>query len=240
MCGLVLSDQFAVKLKSLMVDLATKGQTEGIPVRAYRDPEFTKFRSLPQVEMERNYLNFVIYYEVCSEVLAEGGRLGDSKLVVWRMIKKLGLVPTEDLFSVLEDDDIIEIYDASGIQIFRNFNFFDISSYTLEELYSYPWSDLYERNQFVTKQINDYAIQIFTGQVDHTLPISVPKHNLEERFSLFKHTMEMEERYFSPLYTPDRSAVRAGVAVSKVRVIDSLEKRALSKINLNGVESDAR
>ncbi|NJL24241.1 MAG: hypothetical protein HC902_03040 [Calothrix sp. SM1_5_4] len=78
-------------------------------------------------------------------------------------MRELGLRPTADLFGELDKSDIIEIYSEEHIQLFRTFNMFECISYSLDELFSYEWWDLFQRDPAITEQLTQVAISLATA-----------------------------------------------------------------------------
>ncbi len=63
------------------------------------------------------------------EIAASGENSKDSKMYLWRALKKLHLVPPADVLNYVTEEDIVEIYFLDEIQAFRNFKFMELTSY---------------------------------------------------------------------------------------------------------------
>lgn len=85
----------------------------------------------------------------------------------------------DDIWAKVHPDDIIEVYDASDIQIFRTFNFFKASSYSLLDLLTHEWFHLWER----PKVILDGMLRLMErlhNEISSVEPAGIPRHILKE------------------------------------------------------------
>lgn len=85
----------------------------------------------------------------------------------------------DDIWKHVRPDDIIEIYDESDIQIFRTFNFFKASSYSLLDLLTHEWFHLWER----PKVILDSMLRLMErlhNDIETVEPAGIPRHILKE------------------------------------------------------------
>ena len=127
--------------------LATIGESYGVLIRTYHSEELPYFSKLSSIDQETAVTRLSQYVSICQDVVAGGGSLRSSRTFVWRALKEMGLLPDSDLFTRIEEDEIIEIYNLDHIQIFRNLPFFEYCSYTLEDLYARPWHQLFLRDE---------------------------------------------------------------------------------------------
>lgn len=127
----------------------------------------------------------------------------DNRLHAWSALASLGFVPPNDLFDKISSQDIIEIYDASSIQLFRSFELFNHISYSFSELFCFPWMELFERDEFVGQRMFHAAELVLSGKVEGVFSTNMPSHIVEEKFSASKHWIEMKHRLLSPLHRAD-------------------------------------
>lgn len=126
----------------------------------------------------------------------------------------------ENLFSLIDDGDVVEIYDHLGRQIYRNLTFCKLSSYSLLDVAVNTWQELYERPANTIEGIYGRVVEQLTTDV-LTQSYDVEKHVLKERFIYSKRqrVFLMDMKYISPLEDRD-AAKRVGViSVAKVQVI---------------------
>ncbi len=187
-----------------------------------RPETWERFRSFNDLEQEKCVNNAKLYLEICQETLKapEPAPLSNDNKLIWYALKKLGLIPTGDLFDLLDDSYVVEIYNPQGIQVFRNYRFFEISSYNFAELFIYPWHELYQRDASIDAHIFEYSKDIFSGAVKSTVNVTeIPRHNIKELFSPEKKKLEMQQRYFAPLKSKISNEIY-GAALSEVMVVE--------------------
>lgn len=195
----ILNEEF----KTIATDISLMLQAEGKTVRPYV-AGLPHFSSL-SLEKKRNAVEQVRFYqELCHAQLADGYKINDSLTFTWKAFRRLGLVPSSDLFNNIENEDIIEIYSKEHVQLFRNFNFFDCCSYTLEELNTYEWWSLFERDEETNQQIIAATNLVFSGEKEGTFVPDVPKHLLREARSADRFSMNHQIRKMAPVYRNKR------------------------------------
>ena len=193
--SLALDESFKRLSKTICMLLST----EGVHIRAYRDglPYFSKL-TVQQKESVVQHLRF--FHDLCLDQVGEGYKLKDSLSFTWRAFRKLGLTPPSDLFHAVTDEHIVEIYSSENVQLFRNFNFFNVCSYSLEELHSLEWWSLYRRDPKITQMMFGAAEMIFTGQIKTCFPPNLGPHVVEELSSTGKLRMEYNVDLAGPLF----------------------------------------
>ncbi len=112
------------------------------------------------------------------------------------------------MFEKIKENHIIEIYDRENIQIFRNFNFFDVVSYTLEDVLCRPWTELFIReNPEHSASILNAVEKFYSAEeVNVTSLEHVGTQRLSEQDSPFNLKVDLIVNYVAPIYFADRSA----------------------------------
>lgn len=169
--------------------------------------------------------DFINYESIVLSSIKQTTNLNDDKTLLWAVLKKLNLRFDGDLFSNLEEDDVIEIYRNDNIQVFRNFRFHQICSYNYSDLFIRRWDELFQRDNFVTKQIQNAAFKIFSGEANGRLDLdNIVPHHLQEAHSPKLYLLDMKMRFFYPLKNK-LGQVEYGLAVSKVNIVDKESKK---------------
>lgn len=172
---------------------------EGIRVEPFLPglPHFTKLSN----PIKQNVLRSLkVYLSICLEQVEEGYEIKDSKTLTWRALRKLGLTPPSDLFGHLTDEDIIEIYDLEGRQIYRNFCFYKHCSYSLEELYSVEWWYLFSRDSAITEFLMEEVQKVYQDEFSGIYFSQSGKHLVKELISVDRLSNYYRAKVFSPLY----------------------------------------
>lgn len=116
--------------------------------------------------------------------------------------RRLGVVFSDDLLARVSEDDIVEIYTADLIQIYRSFRFFGLCSYSLTDLLSNEWFDLYERSVV----INNYLFEAGKALMERTYDLSpinlshIPIHLMREKISTEKRSFQIQFKEMYPVY----------------------------------------
>lgn len=143
--------------------------------------------------------------------------IGDNRKHAWWALRNLGYIPPDDLFDKIDASDIIEIYDSNSIQVFRSFELFKHISYSLTEMFSYTWSDLFERDEFVFNRISNTVADVLAGKTKGIIYANFPDHVVKEKFSAKKHWLKMRLKLLSPVYRADGSI---GGLISAFQIVE--------------------
>lgn len=172
--------------------------TEGVYRKPYLEG-LPYFSVLSNAEKESIVEHLRFYCELCEAQIAEGFKLRDNLSFTWRAFRKLDLVPRGDVFGHMTDDDLIEIYSCENKQLYRNFKFFEVCTYTLEELYSREWWVLYERDSEITMKIFDMGARVMSGEIVESYIPDIQPHRLKEINSAERSTVLQQVKLMSPL-----------------------------------------
>ncbi|RYZ93644.1 MAG: hypothetical protein EOP06_00310 [Proteobacteria bacterium] len=199
------------QFKSLALRLAQILAEEGVVVEPFRDHTLPYFNSLDIGGQAAACQSLNKYVSICESVLAEGQRLASSQTFTWRAMRELGYVPSYDLFSIIDDQDIVEFYDLKNIQVFRNLNFFRVCSYSLEDLYARPWHELFVREeQQVTNSIFEVVAELVAGKRPAVVNTKIGTQIIRETQSVRKYSLRADVHHLGLLV--DRFDNPAGIA----------------------------
>jgi hypothetical protein len=150
---------------------------------------------------------FHTYRSVCESVAQSGQSLRDSSIILWKMLSRLKFRPGTDLFDKLDQDDVIEIYDSSSVQIFRNLRFFEICSYSLLEVFTFELWELYRRDMAITNALVQTVTGVFSNKTRTSVPAGVPDHTVEEIFSEAKRKYFIRQKFIAPLFDSNNQPI---------------------------------
>jgi hypothetical protein len=165
----------------------------------YRDPASPHFEAASPALRLRIESQLTPYVETLEAMSVANENANDSKRHLWRMLSRLGLTPQPDVVDLIEDDDVVEIYDLRHRQVFRNLRFFDFISMSIEELLTLRWTELTDREAKITFKALAQVALIYTGQMRKTLDMSDwPVHVVTEKVGE-RRRFELRLRYGSPV-----------------------------------------
>lgn len=212
-----------LKLSSLelrvLADLQKLAQivrVQGVACRAYSPKSVDRFLALPEDKKEllASQLQGVISLIVtCSEVVIPADE-HPEKIFVEHAVKFNNLeLRDKDFWNKLQKDDVIEVYSSENIQLFRTFNFFKISSYSLLDLLTLEWFLLWERPSFVLNGLIQAATEMMQGQMKTATQLNSSRHILKEIYNDdtvgFKcSSVLVDPGLACPLYEPGSDQVK--------------------------------
>jgi hypothetical protein len=190
----------------------------GLKTRPYGDPSLKHFSKLSPERKDHSLYRLRAFYRSLEATILAGEKISNNSQALWHALKTLNVIPDSDIFSKFQNEDVIEYYDVTGTQIWRNFNYMKICSYTFEELTCHDWPTLYVRDQKLNESL--VALMIDTVNTGHRGPkfIDVDYHVCDERFSEDRYRLHVRHDYICPLF--DTSQQAAGfIVTSKVKVV---------------------
>lgn len=164
------------------------------------------FASLPMERQAQIMSNFSTYIRILSENLEpEVDRTPGVREVArlkWAL-NQFGLkVKSNDVFNIVSLDDVIELYNLQGIQLYRNVRFFKVCSYNLLDLSVNSWETLYDKPSHVLEATQKLIQRLFTSG-DHPIPYNIPTYLQKEKYQFVKSpkTLQVTPRYIVPLFS---------------------------------------
>lgn len=156
------------------------------------------------------------FLKVFRDVLA--GNRTQPKDMLWRFFSAVRLTPESHVMDLLEEEeDIFEIYDMNGDQIYRSVNYFDVVSMSVEDLMNMNWKRDFKRNAKITLDLVELILRFATGYFRETFDCAkIPLHIVEEQFARHNR-IELALKYISPLKRDGKCV--ALLASSRAKVI---------------------
>ena len=174
----------------------------GYPIAPYHDTTLEALggaddETLTRIETD---LASVEKWTLAMQQHTAGGQVDDVKLLR-RGLALLDLTTDEENFTKIASGDIVEVYNLDFIQIYRNFEFMKLSSYSLLDVAGNEFYRLYERSSLVNDQLFSAARQV---AADPKAPLDarilVPTHPLREKFSPKRREFFVTFKYILPVF----------------------------------------
>ncbi len=126
-------------------------------------------------------------------------------------MRSLGLSFPQDFTTKMRTEDLVEGYDQDRYQVFRNMRFMETSSYSLMEIQSYEWPELFHREHKITESLLKYSDTVL-WENNCTVALNIPEHSICEIKTKSSQVCTVQFRHMAPLFFgPNR---RFGVLVS--------------------------
>lgn len=127
-----------------------------------------------------------------------------------------------NVLDLIDEGDIIEIYNHRGNQLYRSWTYYKYCAYSPVDLLVYDWSTLYARPSWVEKRLLGLAPSLFVPGA-RTIAYEMPEYLLFERFSAKKRGLLFLMKYASPLLDVDTGLPVAFVSTGQLTPIPNLE-----------------
>ncbi|MFM6929166.1 MAG: hypothetical protein ACKOX6_11920 [Bdellovibrio sp.] len=159
-------------------------QEDGILFRPYSQPSLPYFSALSEQEQKDVLANITAYNEICHAVFKKNASLKNTQAMIEATLEYYGWTMKPEDFELISEDYLVEIYNQQHTQIFRSFNFFEHSSYTLEDLYCRKWFHLYERDldkqTIFIEKVHEFQMQ----KPPQRMRLDLPEQKIQEKDTL--------------------------------------------------------
>lgn len=211
------------------------GRLAGYRIVVATDSRLPYFSALPVERQEWVVETLEVSNRIYTSMIANKSDMRDNSALVWSAFRELGLRPPSDFFDKVGSEDVIQLYSEDHVHLFANFRFFELCSYTIEEIYSLPWSDLWSRSESDLQRIFQIIGQVKDPAVTTTLTLNEPPHAVKELASAFKFELNYALRCIAPLWD-QRTRQRGGlIVIERVQITSERnladEERALAGLS---------
>lgn len=136
------------------------------------------------------------------DFIREATRLGldayNEVSLVRLAMKKLGMMADENTIEKVDPSDVVEIVAADHTQVYRSYSCFALCNYSVAELVTFPWYELYERPAWVESRILELCQPVFEGKVSYiSLEGKIPPYILKETQTDECEAFEVTEKAYS-------------------------------------------
>ena len=84
----------------------------------------------------------------------KGVPIKKGKSFTWFLLQQFGIAPHSKLFDLVDESDHVEVVTPDGVPLFSNVNFMLLVSHGIDDFFSKPWNELFDRQPFFTAQIH--------------------------------------------------------------------------------------
>ncbi|WP_374001344.1 hypothetical protein [Bdellovibrio bacteriovorus] len=118
---------------------------------------------------------------------------------VFQFLFRVGIIPSEDLNDTIHREKYIQIYNSDQLQIFRSLSCYDRCSFTLEQLTTHPWFDLWERDSLFYYALFGLASTALKVVKFTKLRLNFPFHRVTELNSANQFSFDYRIKSLSAL-----------------------------------------
>ncbi|AFY02496.1 hypothetical protein [Bdellovibrio bacteriovorus] len=189
------------RFKILSENISAIIEEEGLLVRPYGHATLPYFNLLSIEEQERVLKDILTFFQVCTDVKSQGSSLKDTRLFTEKAIARIGVTADPAILDLIEPHHLIEIYTQSQTQIFRSLKFFEVCSYSLEDLYCRKWYHLYQRTPEDQEKLEAEIGLYYSNSPLRTIKGTAPEHTIRATTSLERNEIITQILWFSPLFS---------------------------------------
>lgn len=167
--------------------LAAAVRQRKFPCWAYSNKALAKLSEVPletKEKLNKQIKNILLIMDTSPEIVNDPNSPIHPELgLIKEALKICQMRVRDDFWDNLNKDDVVEIYTMENIQLFRTFNFFNISSYSLLDLLINEWYLLWERPSNVIQSFMALYQDLVEGRITKTMKVNVPMHLLKEIYN---------------------------------------------------------
>ena len=140
--------------------LAQLVEAEGLTIRPFDSPTLPYFSAATFGQRETTLKMLNLMVELTEEVQKKGERARDAGSLIWAFCRTWKFIPTWDFHDKIENGDMVDVYNLQGQLIFANLRFYEIITYTLEQLYFCQWHTLFNHEEEFQKKLQSVCAEI--------------------------------------------------------------------------------
>ena len=194
------------KIEKYLERISLEAHARNIPLQAFNSTELRAHFEYESFNSGRIINSLEVLLEALTGESKSGSIVGEGRVLsankelacLQRAIWKYGLRAKYELSDYISEGDVIEVYTAENVQIYRNLAFFNLCSYSLMDVMTKEWYELYERPEFVTELLIKQIGELL--QSGEPFYPKIPVHLMTEKVSKEKRAFTTSFKYFLPLH----------------------------------------
>lgn len=177
----LLKDPLNRRLLEAAARFAKELERLGTPVQVYSDSSLQKLAEVSPEKKEQVARDFEEWSQWI-EPLDPNHSYENEISLLKRALRVHGFEASSEFIKRIEKDQIIEIYDENMIQLYRSFNFYKITGYSLTDISFHEWYVLWDR----PKQVLEAIASELNTSLENYVPVALfktGKHVVREIFN---------------------------------------------------------
>lgn len=158
-----------------------------------------------------------LYSKILSETVNSWEEKIPTVVFLKKILKEHNLTLDDEVFTFVKPDDAFELWSSDLRFLGSSLEFYTLSSFSLEELLTKEWHDLFSRDHKFTEQMLAAATSVLSGQYP-LLRTPVDDHCVSERKDS-PVTVLVNTRLMAPIYSLDSESIVGLIAVLKFKQI---------------------
>lgn len=156
----------------------------GYPAQAYSESALQKMAETSTPKKEQIASDLESWSEWI-EPLDPSKSYDNEIALLMRALDKHGFDADEEFFKKIENDQIVEFYNEDMIQLYRSFNFYKITGYSILDISLYEWYVLWDRPRQAMESIGAELFEALKSYIP-VKPFQTKTHLVREIFNAAK------------------------------------------------------
>lgn len=153
------------------------------------------FSRLPE-SSRKSIKDFVVgQIDFIQEAVFSGIDPRSERAMLRHALSKLRIICDDSVYEKVEGTDVVEILDKNLTQVYRSFSCFYLCNYSILELTSVPFFDLYERSSVITKSLIDACGEVLEGRSNLTSLAAIGSYPVRELLTEEKNSFFIQEKF---------------------------------------------
>jgi hypothetical protein len=164
-------------------------------------PHRPKSMPLPEKHLTPRYIEHSSKFKkIVTAMIQKDFPLSNDHLFFRAFLHEYNLKVKFDPKKYFEDGDIIEVYDETMSQIFRNETFYKFCSYGLDEIILHPFHYLYRRDPKIDAVLMNHVRDCFES-TDSIRRMDCEPHTMQEQFAGNSTIFRIQHKFIAPVYS---------------------------------------
>lgn len=193
----LLQENYKAAYQSQLLETAALLKGFGYDVKAYSSPHLPHFHRLSS-KQQKNVIQALEAYNGALKAEYIHNDFNHERFII-QFLFRIGIAPSEELHDTISREKFIQIYNPDQLQIFRSLPCFERCSFTLEQLTTHPWFDLWERESLFYYALFGLASTALKIARFTKLSLGFPYHRVTEVNSANQYSFDYRIKSLSAL-----------------------------------------
>jgi hypothetical protein len=179
-----INNEIDIKLINALEQFSEKLKKFGLEVPAVSSKALVKLNEISDEKKHQiinYYFNWLSWLELATDQENEVQKDSIINEVNYakNSLKHYKLSVDDNFWKTLENNHVIEIYGTEMVQLYRSFNFFKYSGYSLLDIAVFEWFNLWERPKKIVEMLFE-EVSLVMSKVINFKKCNIPSHILRE------------------------------------------------------------
>lgn len=189
-----------------------------IRIEGNRLEAWEHFLSLPLDQQIKIRNIFGRYFEIVMDIQDNGYDFRDTVQSLWRIHCQNKWLLNDEVIQTIASSDVVEIYMKDQTSLFRNFNYYHYTSYSISDLTFYTWPELIEHGEGGAPNLDEIGYNIFVKNSSPKEQYVLPSYIAVEKFSPRRFVAKLTSKSFTAIRSTKTGMNEAVLVVWKIEL----------------------